>query len=98
MRIINRSIIIVAATLMLSMNVLADPLSRADAAVSEVLFGFDGSEEYATYRANDDGSVDLVFARNTPDDLYEQILNELQNHPDITSVLASKGGPACSLF
>ena len=89
---------LVFACIFLSMSVMADPLSRADAAVSDILFGFDGSEEYATYRANDDGSVDLVFARNTPDDLYEKILTELQNHPDIRSVLASKGGPACKLF
>jgi hypothetical protein len=86
------------AALLFSINVMADVLGKADAAVSDILFGYDGSEEYATYRANEDGSVDLVFARNTPDDLYEKILTELQKHPDIRSVLASKGGPACKLF
>ncbi|MGD8514784.1 MAG: hypothetical protein PVF52_04150, partial [Granulosicoccaceae bacterium] len=86
------------AALLFSSNVMADALGKADAAVTDILFNFDGSEEYATYRANEDGSVDLVFARNTPDDLYERILTKLQNHPDIRSVLASKGGPACKLF
>lgn len=86
------------AGLVLSVHVMADPLSKADAAVSDILFGFDGSEEYATYRVNEDGSVELVFASNTPDELYEKILNKLQSHPDIRSVLAGKGGPVCSLF
>ena len=47
---------------------------------------------------NEDGSVDLIFASNTPDDLYENIITKLQNHPHITSVLASQGGPACKAF
>jgi len=76
----------------------ADELEKADAAVAHTLFEYDGSEEYATYKANEDGSVDLIFASNTPDNLYEDILTKLQNHPDITSVLASKGGPACKAF
>lgn len=73
-------------------------LLKADAAVANILFEYDGSEEYATYKVNDDGSVDLIFASNTPDSLYEDILTQLQNHPHITSVLASKGGPICKLF
>ena len=77
---------------------MADELDKADSAVANVLFEYDGSEEYATYKANEDGSVDLIFARNTPDNLYEDILTKLQNHPHITSVLASKGGPACKAF
>jgi hypothetical protein len=76
----------------------ADELTQADAAVANILFEYDGSEEYATYKANDDGSVDLIFASNTPDKIYEDILNQLQNHPHISSVLAGKGGPICKLF
>jgi len=79
-------------------SLLADELDKADAAVANTLFEYDGSEEYATYKANDDGSVDLIFAVNTPDALYEDILTKLQNHPHIRSVLASKGGPACKAF
>ena len=81
-----------------SAGLYADELSKADSAVVNILFEHDGSEEYATYKVNDDGSVDMVFARNTPGKLYEDILTKLQNHPDISSVLASKGGPACKLF
>ena len=77
---------------------LADELDKADAAVANILFEYDGSEEYASYKANEDGSVDLIFANNTPDDLYEDIITKLQNHPHITSVLASQGGPACKAF
>ena len=82
----------------LSLSVYADELGKADSAVANLLFEYDGSEEYATYKANEDGSVDLIFASNTPDALYEEIITKLQNHPDITSVLASQGGPACKAF
>jgi hypothetical protein len=76
----------------------ADEQSQADAAVANILFEYDGSEEFATYKVNDDGSVDLIFASNTPDNIYEELLTKLQNHPHISSVLASKGGPVCKLF
>jgi len=79
-------------------NLNADELLKADSATANILFDYDGSEEYASYKANEDGSVDLIFASNTPDKLYEDILTRLQNHPHISSVLASKGGPACKLF
>ena len=85
-------------SLCFTMPLNADELDKADSAVANILFEYDGSEEYATYKANEDGSVDLIFARNTPDYLYEDILTKLQNHPHITSVLASKGGPACKAF
>ena len=91
-------LIFFALLLNLSLPLHADELGKADSAVANLLFEYDGSEEYATYKANEDGSVDLIFASNTPDDLYEDILTKLQNHPDITSVLASKGGPACKAF
>jgi hypothetical protein len=94
----RRVVLSIFFMLAFSSAVLADELDRADAAVATVLFEFEGSEEYASYRANEDGSVDLIFARNTPDALYEAILTRLQKHPDISSVLASKGGPACRLF
>lgn len=87
-----------ALLLCFSLSLHADELDKADSAVANVLFEYDGSEEYASYKANEDGSVDLIFARNTPDNLYEDILTKLQNHPHITSVLASKGGPACKVF
>ena len=76
----------------------ADELLKADSAVANILFEYDGSEEYATYKVNEDGSVDLIFARNAPDSLYDEILTKLQDNPEINGVLASKGGPACKLF
>ena len=93
-----RIIILLLCSLSLSSPLQADELDKADAAVANVLFEYDGSEEYASYKANEDGSVDLIFANNTPDTLYEDIITKLQNHPDITSVLASQGGPACKAF
>lgn len=90
--------ILLTVMLLLSFVALADELGKADEAVANILFEYDGSEEYATYKASEDGSVDLVFASNMPDSLYEEILTRLQNHPDISSVLAGRGGPVCKLF
>ena len=72
--------------------------SKADFAVAEILFEYDGSEEYASYRVADDGFVDVTFAVNMPDDLYSDILARLNSHPDIKGVLAGKTGSFCPLF
>lgn len=75
----------------------ADALSKADLAVANILFDFDGSDQFASYRVNDDGFVDIIFARNMPDKVYSELLSRLQNHPDINGVLSGKGGPACQV-
>jgi hypothetical protein len=71
--------------------------SKASAAVSGILFDYDG-DEFASYVVRDDGFVDITFARNMPDSLYSEILNKLKQHPDIKGVLAGKGGPVCVRF
>jgi len=85
-------------TLALVTPVSADKLQKADSAVANILFDYDGAQEFASYRVDENGFVDIVFARNMPDKLYSEILARLQNHPDIDGVLAGKGGPVCSLF
>lgn len=77
--------------------VAEDAVSKASAAVSGVLFDYDG-DEFASYAIRDSGFVDITFASNTPDALYGEILNKLQKHPDIKGVLSGKGGPVCSRF
>jgi ABC-type sugar transport system substrate-binding protein len=74
------------------------PMDKADAAVANILFDYDYSEEYASYAVKEDGFVDVTFAKNTPDELYSEILNKLNNHPDINGVLAGKTGAYCSRF
>jgi len=74
-----------------------DPASAASAAVSGILFEYD-ADEFTSYTINDAGRVDITFARNTPEALYSKILNKLQTHPGIKSVLAGRGGPVCSRF
>lgn len=74
-----------------------DALSKTNAAVTSVLFEYD-ADEFASYGVRDDGFLDITFARNTPDALYSEILNKLQNHPDIKGVLAGRGGPSCPRF
>jgi len=70
---------------------------KTSAAVTNLLFEYD-ADEFASYRIRDDGSLDITFARNTPDTLYSEMLNKLQKHPDIKGVLAGRGGPTCNRF
>ena len=95
-----RTLVIIAALLTSQLafqTAGADALSKADLAVANILFDFDGSDQFATYRINDEGFVDIVFASNMPDKVYGELLTRLQNHPDITGVLAGKGGPVCQV-
>ena len=92
---------LLAAVLMfsvLSVTAVADKLDNADAAVANILFDYEGSEQFATYIIKEDGFVDITFARNMPDKLYSEILAKLNNHPDINGVLAGKGGPVCTIW
>ena len=89
----------------LSVALLTSPLSRseqdrqakADLAVANILFEYDFGSEFASYRVDENGFVDMLMARNTPDEIYAEILTLMQNHPDIDGVLASKSGPACKV-
>ena len=91
--------ILLVCSMMISTAVYAevDKQSKADAAVANILFDYDYGSEFATYRVNEDGFVDIIMARNTPEKFYSEILNRLQNHPDIDGVMPSKSGPACSV-
>ena len=75
-----------------------DALSKADSAVANILFDYDGASEFATYVVKEDGFVNITFARNVPEDLYGEILTKLQSHQDIKGVLPDKGGPVCRLY
>lgn len=75
-----------------------DPQGVADLAVSNILFDYDGSSEFASYKVNDSGFVDIIFARDMPEKLYGEILTKLQNSKDISGVLSSNTGPACGLW
>lgn len=77
--------------------VFADGASAEDA-VSEVLWDYDDSFEYVQYSVSDSGHVDMTFASNTPDALYQGIVAKIRQHPGVDSVLAGKGGKACPLF
>lgn len=82
-----------------SLPLVADDAQlRADSAVADILFDYDGSETFATYTVNDEGFVEITFARDIPDDLYSEILKKLRNHADIDGVLAGTSGPACGTF
>jgi len=75
-----------------------DAESKASEAVANVLFDFDGSNEFVSYVVRPDGFVDAVFSRNTPEPLYTEIVEKLRVHPDIKGVLSGRGGPVCSRF
>ena len=74
-----------------------DAASKTSAAVTNILFEYD-ADEYVSYSVQDNGFLDVTFARNTPDALYGEMLNKLQEHPDIKGVLAGRDGPTCSRF
>lgn len=74
-----------------------DKQSKADIAVANILFDYDFGSEFASYRVDENGFVDLIMASNTPDEIYSEILTRMQNHPDIDDVLPSKSGPACKI-
>lgn len=75
-----------------------DAQFKADSAVADILFEYDGSDEFASYAVRESGFVDITFASNIPDELYGEILTRLRNHEDIDGVLAGTSGPACRLF
>ncbi len=75
-----------------------DAQSKADRAVANLLFEYDGAEEFASYLIRPDGLADISFASNMPDPLYSELLAKLQKHPDINGVIAGKGGRACRRF
>lgn len=75
-----------------------DAESKAGEAVANVLFDFDGSNEFVSYRVREDGFVDATFASNTPEPLYSEVVEKLRANKDIKGVLAGRGGPTCSRF
>lgn len=93
------SAVAMVCAIVFSISVQAsDAQFAADSAVADILFEYDGSEEFASYVVSGDGFVDISFASNIPDELYSEILNRLQSHKDIDGVLAGTSGPACSIF
>ena len=76
----------------------ADPQMKADSAVADILFEYEGSETFATYTVSDEGFVEITFARNIPDALYSEILQKLRSNGDISGVLAGTTGPSCNTF
>ena len=65
---------------------------KAGEAVANIIFDYDGSNEFVSYHiVRPTGFVDAVFARNTPEPLYTEVVGKLRAHP--TSRACSPGGP-----
>lgn len=93
------SLFLTLALLLGGSPVLAgDSDAKASEAVANIIFDYDGSNEFVSYHVRPDGFVDAVFASNTPDPLYNEVVEKLRAHPDIKGVLAGRGGPTCSRF
>lgn len=75
-----------------------DAQFKADSAVADILFEYDGSDQFASYAVRESGFVDITFATDIPDELYSEILARLKAHEDIDGVLAGTSGPACGIF
>lgn len=74
-----------------------DATSKTSAAVAGILFEYD-ADEFASYSIQENGFLDVTFARNTPDALYSEILNKLQKHPDIKAYLQAKAVLSVPVF
>lgn len=98
MKLISRTVFLLAVLLTAAPAAAADAQYVADTAVADILFEYEGSDQFASYAVSEDGFVDITFASNIPDELYSEILGRLQNHADIDGVLAGTSGPACSVF
>lgn len=92
--------LLVFATISLATHAEGTPeYDKAHIAVSNILFEYEEpGYEFASFRVDERGFVDILFAENMPDKLYGEILTKMQNHPDIDDVLSSKGGPPCKLW
>lgn len=87
------------ALLMTGVYAEPDAYDKAHQAVATILFEYEnGIHSFASYKVNGKGFVDITFANNIPDKLYSEILQQLEDHPDIDGVLAGKGGPSCALW
>ena len=87
------------ALLLLGSPALADETeAKAGEAVANIIFDYDGSNEFLSYRVRPDGFVDAVFASNTPEPLYNEIVEKLRANAGIKGVLVGRGGPVCSRF
>ena len=62
---------------------------EATAALTEILF--DSDMENISYAVSNSGDIDIVFGAAVSDDQYISILRKIQSHPQINSVLASRG-------
>lgn len=90
---------VAVCAMLAGLPVAADDIeAKAGAAVANIIFEYDGSNEFLSYRVRPDGFVDAVFASNTPGALYDEIVEKLRRDPGIKGVLAGKGGPVCSRF
>jgi len=66
-------------------------------ALAHILFDYD-ADAFTAYSIRRDGVIDITFARDVPDGLYSEMMDDLRQHPDVRGVRSARTGPACSLF
>ncbi len=72
--------------------------SRAEKALTELLFS-EEADEFTAYRfINSRGYVEIIFASNTPRDLAKDLLAKIKTLPDIAGVRESFAGTPCRRF
>lgn len=80
-----------------SNEVASEQANASEDALAHILFDYD-ADEFTAYQIRRNGFVEIIFARDTPDDLYGEMVDKLRGHPDIPGVSAARTGPACGLF
>lgn len=77
--------------------VATESAAQAEDAVTTILFDNDAGD-FTSYRVHSNGTVEVFFARNTPNDIYQSLTSELRDHSAINRLRVNRSGPTCNRF
>lgn len=75
-----------------------DPNTRAEKALTELLFA-EEADEFTSYRfVNTRGYLEIIFASNTPRDLARALMDKIRALPDVSGARERFVGAPCRRF
>lgn len=75
-----------------------DPNTRAEKALTELLFT-EEADEFTSYRfVNARGYLEIIFASNTPRDLAQALMTKIRALPEVSGARESFVGTPCRRF
>ena len=78
-------------------QVATESAMQSEDAVAAILFEY-GADGFTTYKVERSGAVEVSFARDTPDEVFNELVDVLRAHPDTGRVRVDRSAPACGLF